>query len=431
MADNFWPIPINPMALGADESTLPGGAGWENANLLPIQKNRKTGQWAWGMPNSLAAALSGIMAPGKAANGLYERMIDPTTGVNYYDGMLGDVSNLAGMLTLGSGAIPRPANALNMGVAYHGSPYNFDKFSMDKIGTGEGAQAFGHGLYFAGNRDVADWYRDSLTYDVTLQSQRALEKSGGDVDAAIASIKAEIQRLRELDLTEETGAARRDSMIEDRGRRLENLAKFKETGEWDAGALYTVDIPDDADLLDWDAPLNAQPQKVKEALAALGVTESAAPKEPDSPTIARIVRDALKQSDGDPTQVGMIVDNDSDLYRRARKLAEARGLTDADLGDGVGAYVEQQAREYLDGLIAAQENTGERLYRALGARITGEPDRLGLDGGAAQDRAATEALREKGIPGIRYLDAGSRADGDGSRNYVIFNDELVKILGKK
>lgn len=114
MADNFWPIPINPMALGADESTLPGGAGWENANLLPIQKNRKTGQWAWGMPNSLAAALSGIMAPGKAANGLYERMIDPTTGVNYYDGMLGDVSNLAGMLTLGGGAIPKPKGSLGI-----------------------------------------------------------------------------------------------------------------------------------------------------------------------------------------------------------------------------------------------------------------------------------------------------------------------------
>lgn len=114
MADNFWPIAINPMALGADESTLPGGAGWENANLLPIQKNRKTGQWAWGMPNSLAAALSGIMAPGKAANGLYERMIDPTTGVNYYDGMLGDVSNLAGMLTLGGGAIPKPKGSLGI-----------------------------------------------------------------------------------------------------------------------------------------------------------------------------------------------------------------------------------------------------------------------------------------------------------------------------
>jgi hypothetical protein len=38
--------------------------------------------------------------------------------------------------------------------AWHGSPYNFDKFSMSEVGTGEGAQAYGHGLYFAGNRKV-------------------------------------------------------------------------------------------------------------------------------------------------------------------------------------------------------------------------------------------------------------------------------------
>jgi hypothetical protein len=33
--------------------------------------------------------------------------------------------------------------------AYHGSPYSFDEFSTSKIGTGEGAQAYGRGLYFA------------------------------------------------------------------------------------------------------------------------------------------------------------------------------------------------------------------------------------------------------------------------------------------
>ena len=43
--------------------------------------------------------------------------------------------------------------------AYHGSPHRFDKFTLDKIGTGEGAQAYGWGLYFAGNKEVADWYR--------------------------------------------------------------------------------------------------------------------------------------------------------------------------------------------------------------------------------------------------------------------------------
>ncbi len=43
--------------------------------------------------------------------------------------------------------------------AWHGSPHKFDKFSMDNIGTGEGAQAYGHGLYFADNKEVGEQYR--------------------------------------------------------------------------------------------------------------------------------------------------------------------------------------------------------------------------------------------------------------------------------
>ena len=41
--------------------------------------------------------------------------------------------------------------------AYHGSPHKFDKFQLDKIGTGEGAQAYGHGLYFADAPDVGQF----------------------------------------------------------------------------------------------------------------------------------------------------------------------------------------------------------------------------------------------------------------------------------
>ena len=39
--------------------------------------------------------------------------------------------------------------------AWHGSPHKFDKFDMSKIGTGEGAQAYGHGLYMAETPEVA------------------------------------------------------------------------------------------------------------------------------------------------------------------------------------------------------------------------------------------------------------------------------------
>jgi hypothetical protein len=37
---------------------------------------------------------------------------------------------------------------------------------------------------------------------------------------------------------------------------------------------------------------------------------------------------------------------------------------------------------------------------------------------------------EAGIPGIKYLDQGSRTAGEGSRNYVVFDDKLIDIIKK-
>ena len=39
-------------------------------------------------------------------------------------------------------------------------------------------------------------------------------------------------------------------------------------------------------------------------------------------------------------------------------------------------------------------------------------------------------LREQGIPGIKYLDQGSRGKGDGTRNYVVFDENLINIVRK-
>src|SRR5690606_14191023 len=46
--------------------------------------------------------------------------------------------------------------------AFHGSPHDFDRFSMDRIGSGAGSQDFGYGLYFAENENVARNYKDAL-----------------------------------------------------------------------------------------------------------------------------------------------------------------------------------------------------------------------------------------------------------------------------
>jgi hypothetical protein len=46
--------------------------------------------------------------------------------------------------------------------AYHGTPHRFDKFTTDHMGSGEGAQAYGWGLYFAGSKEVGKYYKDTL-----------------------------------------------------------------------------------------------------------------------------------------------------------------------------------------------------------------------------------------------------------------------------
>lgn len=49
--------------------------------------------------------------------------------------------------------------------AWHGSPHDFDTFDLGAIGTGEGNQVHGWGLYFAKNREVAQAYKDVLGID--------------------------------------------------------------------------------------------------------------------------------------------------------------------------------------------------------------------------------------------------------------------------
>ena len=49
----------------------------------------------------------------------------------------------------------------------HGSPYEFDQFLLENVGTGEGRQAFGYGLYFTESSDIAKSYAKKLSEDKT------------------------------------------------------------------------------------------------------------------------------------------------------------------------------------------------------------------------------------------------------------------------
>jgi len=41
---------------------------------------------------------------------------------------------------------------------YQGSPFDFDKYDITKIGTGEGSASFGWGLYFSSSKEIGEWY---------------------------------------------------------------------------------------------------------------------------------------------------------------------------------------------------------------------------------------------------------------------------------
>lgn len=162
--------------------------------------------------------------------------------------------------------------------AYHGSPHDFDKFSLEKIGTGEGAQAYGHGLYFAENPAVAREYRDSLAQTVKVGGKPVLENNRrvgttGDADlddmlvANHGDIDAVIRDLQQDVAANYPNAADRQRVA----AQLAQAQRWKASGDVEAantGKMYEVNIhADPEDFLDWDAPLSQQPQRARDVLS--------------------------------------------------------------------------------------------------------------------------------------------------------------------
>lgn len=265
--------------------------------------------------------------------------------------------------------------------AYHGSPHDFDKFSLDKIGTGEGAQAYGHGLYFADNEGVAKDYRNRA--GGTVQPSTGYNNIDRELAAVyggdFAKFKEAIKALP--DPSPQILAAIDD--IERKG-----VPQFKPNGR-----MYEVRInADPNDFLDWDKPLSQQSEKVRSAVGGV------LPPRPSE----------LEYS----LQLGPGYKGPS---FKTREEAEA-ALKDWSDGQGLGYSINEPSYGRL---------TGNQLFDALGIRHPGNQSLYNID-----NPVVSQKLKEAGIPGIRYLDGNSRADGAGSSNYVVFDDSLIDILKK-
>lgn len=75
--------------------------------------------------------------------------------------------------------------------AYHGSAARFDRFDSGRINTGEGAQAFGHGLYFASHKGIAEFYKDRLSANA--------RETGADTQGALYEVAIDAEEEQFLD----------------------------------------------------------------------------------------------------------------------------------------------------------------------------------------------------------------------------------------
>ena len=73
--------------------------------------------------------------------------------------------------------------------AWHGSPHDFDGFDLGAIGTGEGAQVHGWGLYFAQNRNVSQGYKDRLTNTEILYDGKDIGTFPFSIHRILSAIK--------------------------------------------------------------------------------------------------------------------------------------------------------------------------------------------------------------------------------------------------
>ena len=146
---------------------------------------------------------------------------------------------------------------------YHGTPHKFPateanplgEFDASKIGTGEGAQAYGHGIYYAENPDVAKGY--VAAGQATKASDRPTEMVARAIDASSGDEKKAIEWLQNRLKTSP------DDFKQIYADALQNFEKLKPSG-----SLYKADLPDEMidRMLDWDKPLSEQPAAVREAI---------------------------------------------------------------------------------------------------------------------------------------------------------------------
>jgi hypothetical protein len=331
----------------------------------------------------------------KYNNGDYDGIIIENTDKNNDDSIIYLVPNSEQIKSVDNqGTFDESNPNIYYQSAYHGTPHKFDNFSTEHIGSGEGAQAHGWGLYFASNKKVSEDYRktlsdtigigteilvDNVTYKkIATNTYKKKDNIYDSVDdylnKALNFIEIQGSKKKALKYVQEQIDNHKDAGYFDDAvyyirikDALNEIIKAKITKYADDyGQLYEVEIPEDDEMLDEDLPFSEQPQNVQEAFGEM-----------------------IKAD-----QNGQLILLDSD-----RDESEIP-ITSLSVGE-----------------IVSENPNGKKIYDRISSTIA---DVYGVDYAEA-DKLASELLNRYGIKGIKY---DGQTDG---QCYVIFNPENIDI----
>lgn len=353
--------------------------------------------------NNLTRFVSGAMAP---------------YALGKYAGAVGDAVGAAERGALSN-------SERGMIKVYHGSPHDFDEFRLDKIGTGEGAQSYGHGLYFAENEKVARSYRDALTekpadlinayiegrvkypkneyeppkYYLASQNlpndpdtvsllKRALDGAELSKDKTITYKDDAIRAFRELD---------------------EKLTK--------KGHIYEVNInAKPNEFLDWDKPLSEQPEYVRKAYAkaVAGDDEILSELMDGSPESLKMA--GLFDRSTGAQAYNTFVANNKELGTANLKKA---GIPGIKYFDQMSRYTTEQNNAKLVGIT---ENNGDWKARL---RHDGPLTKSSI----SPEQVFTDSPRFKTKAEAEFW-AKEKLAATPTSNYVVFDPKTIEILRK-
>lgn len=293
-------------------------------------------------------------------------------------------------------------------IAFHGSGADFNEFRLDMVNTGEGAQAYGYGLYFTDSEDIANFYRQSVGGGTGLENfaigDLELVKSGEfrDYSPGATPFGRDKRYRRVQNLTAEDYA--QASLIEDifvNEWRLYN--EIKTSG---AGSRY-------------------EPKKGKELKNELLsiMNDTLKSKDPiDQPGEVEYLTDLINSVASNEKQINF----DTKEYGKTYQVAlqpKPDELIDYDLS------LNEQSENIKKALQPFYEKYGVANTADFGTLLETVKSMRSIP-----DDAFSEELVKKGIKGVKYRAAGSRGasvtDDAAKQNYVIFDEKLISIMQK-